>query len=357
MKWLLRLKNRPFFIRLLNWEYWPYWAYYYPLIPYFLYLAIRFRHTCFFSPANPGILTGGLGFESKYSTLLKIPGEWTPKSIQAPAGLSRPVWTQKLASAGIGFPLIAKPDIGFRGFLVKKIRNPEELESYLAAYPVDFILQEYVDFPMEFGILYHRFPASDKGEITSITLKEFLQVEGNGTATLRELIRAEPRALLQLERIEQSGAYDLDSVPPKQEKISLGAIGNHSKGTRFINGMHLLDEQLLATFDRIASRIDGFFYGRFDLRAKSWDSLRTGTDFFILELNGVCSEPTHIYDQSKSTYWTALGSLFFHWNLVGRIGMANRKKGVKCIPPADMLREIHRLRAYFKKIKMLVREG
>ncbi len=343
-------------IRLLNWEYWPYWAYYYPLFPWFVFLAIRFRHTCFFSPANPGILTGGLGFESKYATLLKIPKAWAPKSIHVPAGEPRPEWTQKLSSAGISFPLIAKPDIGFRGFLVKRILDPDELESYLAAYPVDFILQEYIDLPMEFGVLYHRFPDREKGSITSITLKEFLSVKGDGRATLRQLIFREPRALLQMERIEKSGGFDLEAVPANHEVVPLGAIGNHSKGTRFINGMHLLDEQLLKTFDRIASSVDGFYYGRFDLRAKSWESLRACEDFVILELNGVCSEPTHIYDQYKSTYWGALGSLFFHWNLIGKIGMANRRKGVKCISPGEMLREIHRLRIYFKKIKALAQQ-
>lgn len=357
MKWLQRLKSRPFLIRLFNWEYWPYWAYYYPLIPWFLYLAARYRHTCFFSPANPGILTGGLGFESKYDTLMKIPGEWVPRSVLVRTGEVRSDWEPRIAAAGIFFPLIAKPDIGFRGFLVKRIDNAGELETYLASYPVDFILQEYIEFPQEFGVLYHRYPGSEKGRITSVTLKEFLSVTGNGRSTLRELILADQRASLQIDRLLETHRDSLAHVPADGEKIGLGQIGNHSKGTRFINGNHLVDDRLLATFDGIAGRIEGFCYGRFDLRAKDWASLREGRDFKIIELNGVCSEPTHIYDQTQSTYWNALGELFYHWHLIGKIAWVNRKAGTPCIAPGDMLRQISRLRQYFKRIKALVAKG
>ena len=59
MKWWDRVKKKPFFIKLLNWEYWPSKAFYYPVIPQILWQMLRARHLCFFTAANPGIYTGG----------------------------------------------------------------------------------------------------------------------------------------------------------------------------------------------------------------------------------------------------------------------------------------------------------
>lgn len=84
----------------------------------------------------------------------------------------------------IEYPLIAKPDIGFRGLLVKKIENESELKSYIQKYDINIIIQEYINCKNECGIFYHRHPNEEKGVITSITLKKFLNITGDGSSTL-----------------------------------------------------------------------------------------------------------------------------------------------------------------------------
>lgn len=357
MRWWARAKQQPFWIRLLNWEYWPSIAFYWPMIFYAPWLMLRSRHPCFFSPANPGIYTGGFGMESKYETLHLIPEEYRPRSIFIEGGSSFEQVLPALAAAGISFPLIAKPDIGFRGFLVKRIETAEELQAYLRAYPVDFILQEFLKAEGEFGVFYYRMPGEPKGKVTSLTLKTFLSVTGNGRSTVSELIQAKPRALLQWERLQTSYAHLFDQVPGEGEVVPLGVIGNHSKGTRFINGGHFIDGQLTDTFDRIAQRIEGFSYGRFDVKCDSLEDLKVGRNLKIMELNGVCSEPTHMYDPEGCTYWGAVGEVVRYWTLIRRVGEAHHRQGVPYHDTWAMIKAMIRLKLHMRRLRRLVREG
>ena len=109
-----------------------------------------------------------------------------------------------LEGSGFKFPLIAKPDVGERGFKVEKIDSFEELAAYLASCPTDFLLQDFIDLPMELGILYYRFPGEKTGKISSVTIKEFLTVQGDGTSTVGQLIEAYPRAKLQYKALKKA---------------------------------------------------------------------------------------------------------------------------------------------------------
>jgi len=315
------------------------------------WLALRSRHLCFFTAANPGIYTGGFGMESKFRTVMKVPEEYRPKTILAKAGAEMAALRERLQVAGIGYPLIAKPDIGFRGFLVTRVHSEKELETFLAAYPVDFLLQEFLAYPQEVGVLYHRLPGQEQGTITSMTLKEFLFVQGDGRSTVRQLVAANPRAMLQNERIHSQYVELLESVPAPGQRVNLGFVGNHSKGTQFINGNERIDDQLIRTFDQLSRRIEGFNYGRFDIKCNNLEELRRGHNFRIIEINGVCSEPTHIYDPQRITYFGALRDILRHWALIYRIGTMNHRAGAAYLDPAVMVREILGLRTYTRRLK------
>lgn len=340
----------PFWIRLLHWEYWPWYAIHYPVLPYLIWLMARSRQITFFTGANPGIFTGGFGFESKFQTLQKIPADIRPNSILVAAGLPFDEVQSMLAAAGIHYPLIAKPDLGFRGFLVKKIHTPQELAQYLSAYPIDFIVQELLDYPCEVGVLYYRLPGENSGNITSITLKEFLQITGDGSSTVLELIKRHPRALLQMERLRDTHAHLFDEIPSAGQGISLGMVGNHAKGTKFVDGRHLINAEMVAGFDALSRQLDEIYYGRFDLKCNSPADLLTG-QVKVIELNGVCSEPTHIYDPAHR-YLPALFEVARHWKIIHRIAMANRKRGRRGMPAVQLAKTMWRARSYFKRVKM-----
>lgn len=343
------IARTPFLIRLLHWEYWPSQAIYVPLLPYFVWLAFRSRHPFFFSAANPSIYISGLGLESKFITTEKLPSRLRPKTILVMPDEMPETIFDKLKNAGISFPLIAKPDIGYRGFLVKKIESGEALLDYLHRHPIAFILQELIDLPFEVGVLYYRYPGDAKGKVTSITLKEFLHVVGDGHSKVVDLVKRNPRALLQLERLQDTHASVLELIPDSGQVISLGTIGNHSKGTKFIDGRHLINEALVRHFDDLNLQINEVYYGRFDLKCQRLEDLITGENLKIIELNGICSEPTHIYHPGYP-YFKALYEVAQHWNVIARISVRNVQRGFSFIQPAAMVKAVRDLRHYFKYV-------
>ncbi|MEM9820380.1 MAG: hypothetical protein AAF985_04890 [Bacteroidota bacterium] len=349
MKFWNRINPKhPALIKLLNWEYWPAKMFYLPLWFYLPYLQIRARHLCFFTAANPGIDTGGLGLESKFDTIEKIPAHLKPKTILVGKADRYEDSLQQLEEAGIDFPLIVKPDVGYRGLLVKKIDDQESFKNYLQRYRIDFIVQEFVQVLNEFGVLYYRLPSDEKGQITSLTFKEFLHVTGDGHSTLSALIKAKPRAQLQLERLSKSHADQLANIPAKGEHVPLGLIGNHSKGTSFINANQHINEALVDTFDQITKQLPGVFYGRYDIKCPSFEDLKAGRNITIIEINGVCAEPTHIYDAQKSSYFGALKDIMKHWKIIYQISKANRKMGTRYMPVSELINRYFQLKTYLK---------
>ncbi len=351
-----RIKLHPRIIRLTNWEYWSVTTLNAPLFLYGCYLSVKAGHPGFFAAANPAIYSGGMGIESKYETLQKIPIAYRPKSILVQPN-DQFIQTELLIKEmGISYPLIAKPDIGFRGLLVEKVNTSEDLEEYLSKYKIPIILQELIHLPEEIGVFYHRLPYEKKGKITSITTKEFLHVIGDGSSSVRSLVLNKARAKLQLGRIEEMYPTLLHKIPKKGERVSLGIIGNHSKGTIFRDGTHLVRPEMETFFDHLNNQLEGVYYGRFDIKCNSIEDLSTGKQLKILEMNGVCSEPTHIYDPDNGSYWKAVQALIQHWKIVFKISQYNKKQGAAYMPIKEMWTALRQLRQYFKKIEAYAKE-
>jgi hypothetical protein len=325
MNWKLRFTR--FKEKLLHWEYWPFEVVYLPIIFYYLWLALKARSFFFFSASNPSIPGGGLTGESKGDILELIPEEWKAKTIRVPAGELSENFFRSVES-NLPYPLIAKPDVGERGTNVKIIKNKSELIQYLSQFRhCSFLLQEYISFPLELGLFYYRFPDNTKGVISSVTSKEFLSIVGDGMSTTVELMEKNKRALFQYHRIEELLGNKLYYLPLKGEKLVLEPIGNHCRGTMFLNQEKEIDDTLQTVFDKIANSIPGFYFGRFDLRCPNWEDLKAGKNIKILELNGAGAEPAHIYHPGYS-YFKGIASLLFHWKILYKISRANHRKGI-----------------------------
>ncbi|MCB0494833.1 MAG: hypothetical protein KDC79_01740 [Cyclobacteriaceae bacterium] len=320
------LKIRNFWTKLTAWEYWPWYIVYIPVFAYWLYLGVRAGAIFFFSAANPAIKYGGLISASKKKILDLLPKELIPLTflLKAPVTISH--IEEVMKTSGMQFPIILKPDLGERGWKVEKINGRAEAAKYLNESTGDILVQEYLDLPFEAGVFYYRVPRQNKGVVSSVVLKELLFVEGDGLSTLEELIIKKPRARIQYYKLQNAWEEKFDYVPEKGERIELQPIGNHNRGTAFLNGCHLIDEELTNTFDVVSKQIDGFYYGRFDVRCKDVNALKTG-DIKIMELNGAASEPAHIYHPGYSIL-KAYRAFFHHWKMLYRISKANHKKGV-----------------------------
>ena len=332
----------------LHFEYWPYPVFYFPMLFYGLWLALRSRSIMYFSNTNPGMLFGGVMGESKWKVLKSIPPEYVPKTLLIrPPFISDEVMAA-LKKSDLGFPLIAKPDRGERGRLVEKLQDKDALVAYLAAVNEDVLLQEYVGLPLELGILYYRYPDQKCGHISSIVQKAFLELEGDGEQTLGELVQHNPRSRARREYFHTKYKAEWTTVPASGERLLLEPIGNHNRGTVFRNANHLITPDLERVFDRIAGKIAGFHYGRFDIRVSGLEDLYSGKNIRILELNGVSSEPGHIYDPGNNLI-RAWRDVAWHMAVIRRISEINLQMGHRRDSLVHFLAE---LRAHFRRNRL-----
>ena len=322
-----KIVHHPLYIKWMNWEFWPMQIVYFPVYIQYLWLAAKARSLFFLLTTNPAINNGFLLDDPKYNTLQLVPPEYLPKMILIKKDDSFKHVKESMQEAEIRFPVILKPNIGYRGVLVKKITNENQLQDFIAKIPFDYLMQEYIDFPVEIGVFYYRFPNAESGEIPSITLKEFLKVTGDGKSTLSELLYKKPRAILQAKRLRKQFEKQWDAVIPEGAEVLLEGIGSHNRGTKFINAAALKDEALLQVFNTLNKKMNGFYFGRFDIRTASVADLKAGKNFKILEVNGVGAEPTHIYDPDYKLL-KAWKELLLLWRIVYKIAIQNKKNGI-----------------------------
>jgi len=345
MNFFDRIWRSNFSIKLRHWEYWPFGILQFPVFFYYFWLSFRARSFFFFSASNPGIEMGGLLGESKFNILNKIPSSYTAKTIFIP-GLSTSEYVfTKMKKAGLNYPVIFKPDLGERGYRVKRIYSGEQANEYINSFRFDFLVQELIDLPLEFGVFYKCIPGQEKGHIFSVVGKEMLCVTGDGQSTLQELILKNDRAKLQWESLRKHHTENLFKVVDNQKEVVLNSIGNHCLGTKFLNNNELINDNLDEVFTVISKQIKGFYYGRFDLRCASLDDLYKGK-VKIMELNGCGAEPAHIYHPGYS-FWKAMGEMLGHWKNIFIVARENKKRGV------DFL-TLPEVRIYYKKFKEAV---
>ncbi|MBL6449715.1 hypothetical protein JMN32_25620 [Fulvivirga sp. 29W222] len=343
MSWFNRLWRSNFLIRVRSWEYWPFEIVYLPIFGYWAWLSIKARSMLFFTASNPGIENGGLLGESKYKILTKIPSALVPKTFYFRPKASIYKIVEKMKDNGLSFPIICKPDIGERGWRVEKITDTNSLKTYSNSSPTGFIVQEYIDLPVEAGVFYYKHPQERHGKVSSVVLKEMLQVTGNGRDALKALILNNDRAKLQWDSLKIKFKDELNTILNPGEVKELISIGNHCKGTKFLNGNHIICDELENAYDSISNQIDGFFYGRFDLRAASLEDIKAGK-VKIMELNGAGAEPSHIYHPGFSLR-EGYRVLFHHWKVLYQISTANHKLGVPYLSVKQGWSEYKRIKA------------
>lgn len=320
-----------FLIKLFRYEYWTWWVFYLPMLPYWAWLALKTRSLAYFTAANPCMDWGGFFGESKSDILRQIPAEFLPKTRFFSGKETVETVETALREAGLGYPVVVKPDVGERGTKVEKVTNRAELAAQVRAIAGPFIVQEFVDEPLEFGILYSRLPGEARGRVTSVTRKGFLTVTGDGRSTIEELMQQSTRARFQLGAMRQRLGAGMREILPAGENRLLEPIGNHCRGTKFIDDNRLISAELSAIFDRIAAPIEGFHFGRFDLKVRSEKDLLAGRTIRILELNGASSEPGHIYDP-RHTLGEAYRDLARHWDILAEICLRQKARGVQPVP-------------------------
>jgi pimeloyl-ACP methyl ester carboxylesterase len=343
--------------RTIHHEWWPSWALYGLVLPRFVRLACRHRSLTCWTCVNPGIHPGGgVVGESKQDILrgFNHPGVLAQRRIEAHASdrVARALELVETDPALGGFPVIVKPDAGQRGANVALVRTPEDLGRAVRAIPGPVDLQRFHPGPAEFGVFWVRDArtvgdeSTDRrqGRVLAVTKKIFPAVEGDGRRTLGRLILEHPRFNLQAPVYCAHLRRRLGEIPAAGERVTLTTAGNHARGCRFEDGAHLVTPELTEAVDRIARTWRGpagepFDSGRFDVRCASEDDFRTGAGLAVIELNGVTSEATNLYDPS----WTlrrSLAMLGDQWAVVFELGAARMALGVRPLGALGLLKVV-----------------
>lgn len=319
--------------RFFYYEFWPGWMFYTPIFFMYMALGLRYRSLTLPTAANPGIAHGGCVGESKDEIYQALPQE-TDALLQYVMIDEELTLSEKMSQARafiekaqLSYPLFCKPDAGQRGFGCVKVNNETELERYLSEAQYDALVQEYCPHSNELGIFYVKDPVSQRSYIFSVTDKRFPTVTGDGERTLGELILDDSRASVIARTYLDRFTGRLDEVPPSGEVIRLVESGNHAQGTIFADGSHLNLGVFPQEIIEIVDQMDGFYMGRIDVRYQSPEQLQQGQGFKIIEINGIGSESTDIYDPECSLsdayrkLWRQLRLLFY-------ISKKNTKRGI-----------------------------
>ncbi len=340
---------RKFLQKLVNWELWNFYVLYFPISPVWFWYCLRSGSVWYFSSSNPTITFGGFEGEGKKEMYDQLPPELVPRTIYIKHDLHFDEVERAVQQAGFTYPFIVKPDVGMKGILFRKIENGEQLRKYHEKIPVEYIVQDLVDLPVEVSVFYYRHPATQKGTVSGFIHKELLHVTGDGQSTIRRLVETHPRARFRMEEMEHRHGHRFDRVIPEGEIFYLSYAGNHNRGAHFTNLHKEINETMHRVFDELSHQTR-FYYGRYDIKTTSIEDLKLGKNFLILEFNGCGAEPNHIYDCGMSI-WKAYGTLLQHWKALYQISRFNHKNGTAYWPfkkGRDFLREAKR---HFKMLE------
>lgn len=340
-----------FLYRINHWETWHWLIKYIPMIPFWIIHCIKAKSLWFFTASNPSLTFGGYEGETKMEMYNLLPKALIPKTLPVAYFLSEETLTGLMLCSGLSFPVAVKPDVGRMGLMFRKINSMDELIAYHKQMKVDYLLQEFIDYPLEVSVFYYRFPNQTKGTITGFVKKECLSVTGDGTSSLLELLNQYDRVQFRLEEMEIKHASKLNEIIPYGKKYILSDAFNLSRGGKLISLEKEKNDRLVQVFDNLSHTSD-FHFGRYDIKCKSIEDLKEGRAFTILEFNGSGAEPHHVYGNGNS-FFEAVKILLDHWKILCHISIENHRKGVPYWSFQRGLAHLLKARKYFKTLRSL----
>lgn len=346
----MNLKN--FYFHLTHWESWHYLVKYIPIMPVWGWYSLRSGSLWFFTPSNPTLTFGGFEGETKSEMYKQLPTGSYPKSIYISPNIHLDELKEIVRNNNFTYPFAVKPDAGMMGLMFRRIGNEDQLIRYHTKMPVDYIIQELTLYPLEVSVFYYRFPHQQKGTITGFLKKEFLEVVGDGHATLQQLILNYDRVRLRIDEMEAKHADKLQKILAKGEVYILSNALNLSRGSRLVSLADQKDERLLRIFDNLSHYAKHFYYGRYDIKCASVEGLKEGNDFTILEYNGCGAEPHHAYGDGN-TLIQAYAIFLQHWKVLYKISAYNNKHGFKRWKFLRGWQYLKKAKAHYRLLKKL----
>ncbi len=322
------MKIKDIVYRITHWETWHHHAKYIPLAPVWAWYCIRSGTPWFFTASNPTLTFGGFEGEGKKEMYEQLPPGSYPYTIYINPDASFEEVESQVSTAGFNYPFIAKPNVGMMGFMVRKINNAEQLKLYHDAMPIEYLIQTLVEFPVEVAAFYYRMPNEQKGTLSGLLKKQPAFVVGDGINSLDELIKQNEQVRFKETEILARHKAQLSKIIPAGDVFQLSVSSNRSQAG-IVEGIDVeINDKLRKLLDDWSHFSGKFYYGRYDIKCASVESLKEGKDFFILEFNGAGAGIQHIAG-NKYSLFTAWKIILHHWQMLYTIARYNARHGVK----------------------------
>lgn len=298
-------------------------------LPYYLYLAwrclVRRLPVKYLAKANYALDHGEIGIGSKFRTQLAFPQDLFLPTERLPNNGNRLPAALAFAETH-GYPVVLKPDAGSVGKGVTRAVNEQALRWKVACIDAPYLIQQFTPFNVEFGVFYVR--EHGKSRITGINGKHFPTVIGNGKDTIETLARQHERFTSHWHLFMQD--LDTTRIPADGEVVQMSFIGSHTMGCKFTDDSHLLTPEVELRVCDLCDSQPGYNFGRLDVKAASVDAFQEG-EFVVIEVNGVASLPTHMFDPEKSLS-EAYRIFLDHGRLLVEIACEHRHQPMELLP-------------------------
>ena len=165
---------------------------------------------------------------------------------------------------------------------------------------------------------------------------------GDGIKNIEQLIFDNPRTHYMADYLLNLHEDKLVRVLGQGETFQVVEIGSHCRGSVFLDGNKHITLELAQEIDNLSKCIEGFYFGRYDIRVSDASALKEGRSFKVLEVNGVTSESTNMYDPKYSVL-DAYRILFKQWRGAFEVGRQNIAKGKQKISVLGFFRHLYQV--------------
>ena len=286
--------------------------------------------------ANYGLDHGEIGLGSKFDSQLSFNQDYFLPSILISESLT--VEEKKISIAEFveqhDYPVILKSNMGCVGKGIAKVSDQSDIDKHTPRLMGDYILQKFTPFSYECGVFYVR--QYGQGRITGLNKKHFPSVIGNGQDNVETLAKQHYRYTNHWDSFLQD--IDTSEVLPKGEEKRLSFIGSHTLGCKFTDDSHLITPELEKAISHLFESQPGFNFGRVDVKCLDEESFKRG-EFVVIEVNGVASLPTHMFDP-KYSVWQAYKIFLEHGKLLVQIAREQRHQPMELLSYLEVMKRV-----------------
>jgi len=309
-------------------------------MPFYIWLALQCLRRGIgirtLAKANHALNHGEIGLGSKFDTHQAFDEKYFLPTSLMPESFST---SEKIAfiidfAKQHGYPLLLKSNVGCVGKGIIKLHRPEDIEGLLPSLIGDYIVQQFTPFNTEYGVFYTRHQGQVR--ITGINRKHFPCVTGNGRDSLATLAKNHYRFSHHWDVFLQY--HDTARILDAGEKVQLSFIGSHTLGCKFTDESHLITTQLEAAVFEVFQSQPGYNFGRIDIKTESPEAFLRG-EFVVIEVNGVASLPTHMFDP-KYNLLEAYRIFLQHASLLARIAREHKQVPMEILPIREIIKQV-----------------